>query len=61
MFEAVRIMASCTREIVNEALQRILVSQYGLSSHEDDNLLTMDDMKCKLQLVKELTASWQMR
>jgi len=55
VFEAARIMASGTGETVNEALERISVSpQCGFASHEDGNLLTMDDMKRKLQLVKEL-------
>jgi len=55
VFEAARIMASGTGETVNEALQRTSVSpQCGFASHEDGNLLTMNDMKRKLQLVREL-------
>jgi len=58
VFEAARIMASGTGETVNESLQRISVSpQCGFASHEEGNLLTIEDMKRKLQLVKDLADS----
>jgi len=58
VFEAARIIASGTGETVGEALQRISISpQCGFASHMEGNLLTMDDMKRKLQLVKELADS----
>ncbi|KAI9574173.1 UROD/MetE-like protein [Boletus coccyginus] len=58
VFDAARIVASGTGETVGEALQRIGVSpQCGFASHEEGNLLTADDMKKKLQLVKKLATS----
>ena len=58
VFEAARIVASGAGETVDEALQRICVSpQCGFASHEEGNLLSPDDMKRKLQLVKDLAAS----
>ena len=58
VFEAARIVASGAGETVDEALQRICVSpQCGFASHEEGNLLGADDMKRKLQLVKDLAAS----
>ena len=58
VFEAARIMASGAGETVDEALQRICVSpQCGFASHEEGNLLSADDMKQKLQLVKDLATS----
>ena len=58
VFEAARIVASGTGETVDEALERIGVSpQCGFASHEEGNLLAADDMKKKLQLVKDLATS----
>ena len=58
VFEAARIVASGTGGTVDEALERIGVSpQCGFASHEEGNLLTADDMKKKLQLVKDLATS----
>ncbi|KAI9574167.1 UROD/MetE-like protein [Boletus coccyginus] len=58
VFDAVRIVASGTGETVDEALERIGVSpQCGFASHEEGNSLTADDMKKKLQLVKDLATS----
>lgn len=61
VFEAARIVASGTGETVEEALQHISVSpQCGFASHSEGNLLGPDDMKKKLQLVKELASSiWE--
>jgi len=51
-------MASGTGETVDEALERIGVSpQCGFASQAGGNLLTADDMKKKLQLVKDLATS----
>ncbi|KAF8120802.1 UROD/MetE-like protein [Boletus edulis] len=58
VLEAARIVASGTDETVEEALQRMSVSpQCGFASHEEGNLLNADDMKKKLELVKELATS----
>jgi len=58
VFDAARITASGTGETVDEALERIGVSpQCGFASHAEGNLLTADDMKKKLQLVKDLATS----
>ncbi|KAL4073167.1 hypothetical protein V8B97DRAFT_2033573 [Scleroderma yunnanense] len=58
VLEAASVIASGSRETVEEALQRINVSpQCGFASHEEGNLLGMDDMWKKLSLVKDLAAS----
>ncbi|KAF8552592.1 UROD/MetE-like protein [Imleria badia] len=58
VFDAARIVASGSGETVEEALQRISVSpQCGFASHSEGNLLGLDDMKKKLQLVKDLADS----
>lgn len=58
VLDAARVVASGTGETVEEALQRICVSpQCGFASHEEGNLLGAEDMKKKLQLVKELAIS----
>lgn len=51
-------MASGSGETEEEALQRISVSpQCGFASHEEGNLLGMEDMEKKLVLVKDLATS----
>lgn len=55
---AARVMASGSGETEGEALQRISVSpQCGFASHEEGNLLGMEDMRKKLELVKDLATS----
>lgn len=55
---AARVVASGSGETEEEALQRISVSpQCGFASHEEGNLLGMEDMRKKLALVKDLATS----
>ncbi|KAF8837714.1 UROD/MetE-like protein [Paxillus ammoniavirescens] len=55
VLDAARVMTSGTGESEEEALQRICISpQCGFASHEEGNLLTTQDMKNKLQLVRKL-------
>jgi methionine synthase II (cobalamin-independent) len=55
-YEAAKFIASDTGETEQEAMDRISVSpQCGFASHEEGNLLGLEDMKKKLALVVELS------
>jgi methionine synthase II (cobalamin-independent) len=59
IYQAAEIVASGSGESKEEALKRLGVSpQCGFASHEDGNLLSYDDMKKKLQLVRSADDIW---